>query len=52
MFTSQVIYEHGEQWWTDYVGTEKLIRTQELSGNRASSHLVTSEEELEKRKRI
>jgi hypothetical protein len=48
LFVTQVIYEHGEQCWSNIDRGRLLIRPPELSGNHKSSHLVAKQEELAK----
>jgi hypothetical protein len=48
-FIAQVIYEHGDPWWSDTERGKLLIRPPELSSNPTSSHLAAKQEELTKK---
>jgi hypothetical protein len=50
LFIPEVIYEHWAPWWNDIDRERLLIRPPQLSGNPTSSHLVSSQEEVWRRK--
>jgi hypothetical protein len=48
LFIPQVMYEHGESWWSDINSGKLSIRPSELAVNPTNSHLVANQKELTK----